>query len=59
VRSSRARWARNQALPEIVRLVEKEDFDGAFRLARQAERHIPDDPQLARLSPLENRQGRF
>ncbi len=49
VRSSRVRWARNVALPEIARLVEKENFSAAFRLARQAERYIPEDPQLQRL----------
>ena len=49
VRSYRMRWAHNQALPEIARLIETEDFIAAFRLARQVERHIPDDPQLRRL----------
>jgi hypothetical protein len=39
-------WARNVAVPEIVRLLEKDNTDAAFRLGRQAERYIPDDPQL-------------
>ena len=49
VRSSRARWARDTALPQIVRLVDEEDIAGAFLLAKQARRYIPDDPELQRL----------
>lgn len=49
VRSYRARWARNVALPEIARLVENQNVDAAFRLALQAERYIPADPELLRL----------
>src|SRR5262249_32891924 len=49
IQSHRARWARNVALPEIGRLVDKEDFDSAFRLARRAERYLGDDPELLRL----------
>lgn len=45
----RVRWARNQALPEISRLLDQDKRDAAFRLARQAERYIPDDPLLDRL----------
>jgi hypothetical protein len=47
-RSSGARWARSQALPEIARLVGEKNHVDAYVLARQAERHIPDDPQLRR-----------
>jgi formylglycine-generating enzyme required for sulfatase activity len=39
-------WARNVALPEILRLLERDDTDAAFRLGKQAERYIPEDPQL-------------
>ncbi len=46
VRASRARWARNVALPEIARLAKEERLQAAFRLARQAAQHLPDDPQL-------------
>jgi len=45
----RARWARNQALPEIARLVDQDRSDEAFRLALQAQRYIPNDPVLLRL----------
>jgi dienelactone hydrolase len=48
VRSWRVRWVRNTALPEIARLVEKQQLLVALHLARQAEQYVPDDPQLAR-----------
>lgn len=44
-----ARWAREQALPEIARLADAGKFGEAFALATRAEKAIPDDPQLARL----------
>ncbi len=43
------RWARQQALPQIERLVEKGDFIQAFYLARQADQYIPSDPMLQKL----------
>ena len=45
------RWARETALPEINRLIEKEDFFAAFALAHQAEAFIPREPGLQRLWP--------
>ncbi|HTS62448.1 MAG TPA: protein kinase [Candidatus Acidoferrales bacterium] len=48
-RASRARWARNEALPAAARLVQQVRFHGAFRMLREAERYIPDDPQLRQL----------
>jgi serine/threonine protein kinase/formylglycine-generating enzyme required for sulfatase activity/cephalosporin-C deacetylase-like acetyl esterase len=50
-RVSRARWARDQALPEIARLVEREESGKAYALATQADRYIPDDPVLRKLWP--------
>jgi serine/threonine protein kinase/dienelactone hydrolase len=47
--SERARWARTVAAPEIQRLADQDDFDGAFRLARQAMDALPDDPHLTQL----------
>jgi dienelactone hydrolase len=47
-RNAKIRWARQVALPEIVRLAEAEKFDAAYRLALQARPYIPDDPLLAR-----------
>jgi serine/threonine protein kinase len=45
-RSSRVSWARKQALPEIERLYNSGDRDGAMRLAYEASTIIPDDPYL-------------
>ena len=47
--AQRARWARTVAAPEIQRLVDQDDYVGAFRLARQALEVLPDDPQLRQL----------
>jgi serine/threonine protein kinase/dienelactone hydrolase len=48
---SRARWARDQAVPQIAQLIEQEEFGKAYALAVQAERYIPHDPSLAKLWP--------
>jgi serine/threonine protein kinase/formylglycine-generating enzyme required for sulfatase activity/cephalosporin-C deacetylase-like acetyl esterase len=50
-RSSRAKWARNQAVPQIAQLIETESFGQAYALAVQAERYIPDDPSLGKFWP--------
>lgn len=47
LRRSKTRWARDVALPEIARLVEKGRFVAAIRLAADAERYAPDE--VARL----------
>ncbi|HEY3122909.1 MAG TPA: serine/threonine-protein kinase [Thermoanaerobaculia bacterium] len=49
LRGSRARWARDVALPELARQVEKEDFFAAYRLARQAQRYLPDNREFQQL----------
>ena len=46
-----ARWAREQAIPEIAKLVNQGSYDAAFELAEQADRYTPDDPMLRTLSP--------
>jgi eukaryotic-like serine/threonine-protein kinase len=46
--SSRVRWARNQALPEIAELIENERIGDAYALAVLAEGYIPHDPMLAK-----------
>jgi dienelactone hydrolase len=45
------RWAREEALPEVERLVEggPADYLAAYRLAVQAERHLHGDPALQKL----------
>jgi eukaryotic-like serine/threonine-protein kinase len=49
--SSKVRWARDQALPQIGKLIEQGKPGQAFALAVQAERYIPADPALARFWP--------
>ena len=51
-RSAGARWARQEALPEIVRLVEDQDFTAASALAAEAEVYIPEDPMRPHLLVL-------
>jgi len=43
---SQRNWARETALPEIKRLLDAEDYTGAYLLARKAERIIPEDTTL-------------
>jgi dienelactone hydrolase len=47
--TSRSRWARTIAAPEIQRLAEHGDFTAAFVLARKALDTLPDDPHLRQL----------
>jgi dienelactone hydrolase len=47
-RDAGPRWARNVALPEIARLVERDDVYGAYLLARRAQAYLPEDPALQR-----------
>jgi eukaryotic-like serine/threonine-protein kinase len=46
--SSRVRWARDQAVPQIAQLIEQEKLGEAYDLAVQAERYIPQDQVLAK-----------
>ena len=48
-RNSLARWTRNEALPQIRSLVEKDDLAAAFDLTRTALGYTPDDPDLKQL----------
>ncbi len=50
-RDSDTRRAHEEAIPQIVRLIEEGDYVGAVELARQAEAIAPDDPELAPLWP--------
>ena len=45
-RDAQSRWVRNEALPEIERLVNAQDINAAYGLARRAMEITPDDPQL-------------
>jgi eukaryotic-like serine/threonine-protein kinase len=49
--NAKMHWAREQALPEIVRLTDKQRYVAAFELARRAERYIAGDPRLEKLWP--------
>jgi len=49
--STNIRWARESAVPEITRLMEKERYSEALALARKAELYIPTDPMLLNLWP--------
>ncbi len=53
--NTRARWAREQALPQVEQLAEREDYLGAFRLANDARRIIPNDPVWRRIDPIVSR----
>jgi len=50
-RSSKVRWARVEAIPEIIRLIDQGKYLAAFSLAGDAEKYIPNDPMLTRLWP--------
>jgi serine/threonine protein kinase/dienelactone hydrolase len=48
-RNANVRWAREQAIPEISRLIENGQYASAFYLSLQAKRYIPNDLFLAKL----------
>jgi len=50
-RQAKVRWAREEILPELERLVEENwrDFTDPYRLAEEVEKYIPNDPKLAEL----------
>jgi eukaryotic-like serine/threonine-protein kinase len=50
-RTSKVRWARDQALPQIGKLIERGELGEAYALAVEAERYIPADPTLAKFWP--------
>jgi len=50
-RNSRARWAKQQGLPELASLIEQEKYTAAFSLAERVEKSIPSDPVLIKLWP--------
>jgi serine/threonine protein kinase/cephalosporin-C deacetylase-like acetyl esterase len=45
-RQAKISWAKNKALPEINSLVDQGSYVAAFRLAREVERYIAEDPEL-------------
>jgi eukaryotic-like serine/threonine-protein kinase len=55
-RLTNVRWARNQAIPGIIQLIEEEDYIAAFHLAGKAERYVSGDPSLLNLWPQISRE---
>jgi hypothetical protein len=49
-RSEKRHWAREQAIPEIGRLKNKDKPLAAFRLMREAQAVLPSDPQLSQIA---------
>ncbi len=52
----RAEAVRTESVPQIVRLIETDDYDRAFALALEAETVLPGDPVLAELWPRMSRR---
>ncbi len=49
VDQSRQRWAREEAIPEIRVLLQRDEYDKAYALAQDAGRYVPSDPMLVEL----------
>jgi eukaryotic-like serine/threonine-protein kinase len=47
--STRIRWAKEQALPNLAAMAEREDYYSAFKLARNIEQYLPGDREEQRL----------
>jgi pimeloyl-ACP methyl ester carboxylesterase len=48
-RESKQTWVRETAIPEVMRLVDEDDFVGAFAVASEVHRYVPSDPVLDEL----------
>jgi len=55
-RQAKIRWARDKAIPEIIKLIEEEKYIPAYQLAQQAENYITHDPLLSDLWPKMSRK---
>ena len=49
INAQNVQWAQNVALPEIISLIEQQDYRTAFSLAKKARQYIPKDPTLTEL----------
>ena len=58
-RGADARWARDEAIPQLMDLVELDDYAAAYALAEQVEQLIPNDPVLASLWPQISATGSY
>jgi len=48
-RSAKIRWAKEQAIPEIIQHIDNKNYAAAFQLAREAEKYISKNPGLTKL----------
>jgi len=48
-RQVKIRWAKEQAIPEVIRLYDDRDYTSAFRLVKEAEKYIPKEARLVEL----------
>jgi hypothetical protein len=55
-RSSKLHWAKEQAMPEIIRLSDEEEYKKAFALAKEAELYLGKDSTFMELWPKFARQ---
>jgi formylglycine-generating enzyme required for sulfatase activity/dienelactone hydrolase/predicted Ser/Thr protein kinase len=46
LQNRKTRWAHEVVLPQIEKLLVKDDWPAAYRIAVEAEKYIPNDPQL-------------
>jgi formylglycine-generating enzyme required for sulfatase activity/dienelactone hydrolase len=58
-RQAKVRWAIEQAVPEINRLIDDRDFATAFRLVEKVEKYAPKEPRLIALLPRLERHLSF
>jgi len=49
-RSEKRHWAREQAIPEIARLMDQKKPLAAYRLLQEARKYLPGDPQVAQIA---------
>jgi len=49
VNARRVQWAKSEALPEIINLIEQQDYSAAFSLVKKARELIPNDQVLNEL----------
>jgi serine/threonine protein kinase/formylglycine-generating enzyme required for sulfatase activity/cephalosporin-C deacetylase-like acetyl esterase len=50
-RNAKRHWAREQAIPEIIELIQNSKYPAAFALAEQAGKYISNEPRLEKLLP--------
>jgi len=50
-RNAQIRWARHDALPQIEKFIQANDFTAAYKLTRQAAEYIATDPKISEYLP--------